>query len=417
MEKGFPYPRGHTGPFSKFLMKWMLLLVLLLTGCRKHFDTPLTVEAYVWQAADKPAVREAMIKSEGLVSLLHVRAAEMRWDGGKFVTQWFIKELPSDDCGLVVRIGASAAGVEWTPERIAEVAAIFKKVAEFSPSEIQCDFDCPQKRLRGYRELLDGLQEAVGDIPVIPTALPSWLAEKDFEKLVEGRTGYVLQVHSLQLPSSPGDPTVIFDSTNARASALKAAQLGVPFRIAMPTYGCEVRFSEEGKVLDVVSEDLTEMSPYVARRSFALADPIASARLISEWKNDRPDGLTGMIWYRLPVEGDRRNWPWETFQLVARGEVSKSLPVIEVSSGTGARDISVANHGQFPIHLPREVAMHQAVVTSDGAGGYIMKREGERVKFLLRGDVWPWLDPGKKIACGWLRLRDGDTHIDWTVKP
>jgi hypothetical protein len=394
-------------------MKWFPAIFLLLAGCREVPLTPLSVEAYVWQAADKPAVRTAMEESEGLVSVLHVRAAEMRWDGGKFVTQWFVKDLPKESCGLVVRIGASASGLEWTPAQVAEVAAVFRKVAELSPSEIQCDFDCPQKRLKGYAVLLEGLEAAVGEIPVLPTALPSWLGEPEMGNLVRDRAGWVLQVHSLQLPSKPEEPTVIFDAEKARLAARKASKLGVPFRIAMATYGCEVRFSEGGKVLDVVSEDMAELTPNVWKRSFALADPVASARLVRDWETNRPEGLTGIIWYRLPVEGDMRNWPWQTFRLVVRGEISEKSPVLEATPGTGARDLSIANHGEFPVRLPREIIVTSKVETGDGGGAYRVERAGEGVKFLLRGDVWPWLDPGKKIASGWLRLPEGKQEIDW----
>lgn len=398
-------------------MKWLPAIFLLLAGCKESPLRPLTIEAYVWQSADKPAVRAAMAISAGLVSRLHVRAAEMRWDGGKFVTQWFVKELPAEGCGLVVRIGASAAGLEWTPGQVAEVAAVFKKAAEFFPSEIQCDFDCPQKRLKGYAVLLKGLEAAVGEIPVLPTALPSWLGEPDFAKLVKGRAGWVLQVHSLQLPSRPEEAPVIFDPAKAQIAALKAAELGVPFRVAMATYGCEVRFGEDGKVLDVVSEDLAELTPNVWKRGFALADPVASARLVREWETDRPKGLEGIIWYRLPVEGDRRNWPWETFELVVRGDISKTEPVLEATPGTGARDLSVANHGKYPVRLPRTIIVKSEVIAADGGGAYRVERAGEGVRFLLRDDVWPWLDPGKRIASGWLRLREGEQEIDWQIAP
>jgi hypothetical protein len=393
----------------------LLPAMLLFAGCKEVPLRPLDVEAYVWQAAEKPAVQEAMVKSESLVSRLHVRAAEMRWDGRKFVTQWFVKKLPVTGCGLVVRIGASASQIEWTPARIAEVAEVFKKTAAFSPSEIQCDFDCPQKRLKSYSVLLDGLQSAVGEIPVYPTALPSWLGEPEMAALVKGRAGWVLQVHSLQLPSLPEEAAVIFDPETASAAALKAARLGVPFRIAMATYGCEVRFGEDGKVIDVVSEDLAELTPAVRRWVFAMTDPVASARMVAAWEKDRPEGLTGIIWYRLPVAGDSRNWPWGTFQRVARGEVSVSLPELESTPGNGARDLTVANHGDFPVRLPLEIIVRSAVVTADGGGHYRVERAGDGVKFLLRSDVWPWLDPGKRVACGWLRLREAGQEIDWVV--
>ena len=108
--------------------------------------------------------------------------------------------------------------------------------AALGPREIQCDYDCPQKRLDGYRRLLDALQASAGSIPVVPTTLPSWQDEPAFRKLVAGRPGYVLQVHSLQLPKQAGQPVVLFDPDTARAAARKAAALGIPFRIAMATY-------------------------------------------------------------------------------------------------------------------------------------------------------------------------------------
>ncbi|MFK7849970.1 MAG: DUF3142 domain-containing protein [Akkermansiaceae bacterium] len=397
-------------------MKWFLVALLLLQGCREASLEPLTVEAYVWQAAGKPAVRTAMDEAVGLVSKLHVRVAEMRWDGEGFSTQWFIDEIPRRGCGLVVRIGSSASGIDWTPTRTEEVAEVFRKVARLSPSEIQCDFDCPQKRLKGYKSLLDGLQDACGNIPVLPTALPSWLDENDFSELVRGRAGWVLQVHSLHLPSGPDEAPVLFDRSKARIAAEKASKLGVPFRIAMATYGCEVRFDREGRVLDVVSEDLTEMNSKVWKRSFALADPVESARLVSEWKQSRPKDLTGLIWYRLPVQGDRRNWPLKTFRSVIHGEVLSSSAVLEATAGHGARDLTVVNHDAFPVALPRKIFIDGEVALADGSRAYQVERIGEGVRFSLRDDVWPWLDPGKEIALGWLRLEEGKQDFDWNFE-
>jgi Protein of unknown function (DUF3142) len=396
-----------------FLRKTALAAMLLMTGCKESPLPPLKVEAYVWQAAQKNAVKDAIAKSNDLVSRLHFRAAEMHWDGKEFQTQWFIKDLPTRDCGLVIRIGASASGLAWTPAQIDEVADVFRKTAAFSPSEIQCDFDCPQKRLNGYSTLLDTLQAAVGDIPIFPTALPSWLTEPEMKILIKDRAGWVLQIHSLELPSSAEDSVEIFDSKKAEAAARKAASFGIPFRIAMATYGCEVRFDADGKILDVVSEDFTEITAAVHHRSFAMADPFASAELVKKWQNHRLRGLSGIIWYRLPVKGDARNWPLETFRLVTRGETSASHPELEAMNGDATRDLSVANHGVFPLRLPREIIVLSAVVAADGGGSYQLEHSGDRVKFLLRTDAWPWLDPGKRIACGWVRLQNNEEKIDW----
>ena len=396
-------------------MKWLALGLLFMTGCQKPARPPLTIEAYVWQSPDRPEVRQAIARSPGVVSRLHVRAAELKWTGGRFETRRALTKLPAPGCGLVVRIGASASQLEWTPEQIEAVANVFREFANLGPSEIQCDYDCPQKRLGRYGMLLDALQSAAGAVPVFPTTLPSWLGEPGFRKLIAGRGGHILQVHSLQLPERSGEPVLIFNPDTARAAAKKTSALHVPFRIAMATYGCEVRFGPDGKVTDVISEDFAGAS--AVERSFALADPLASSRLVREWTENPPEGLIGIVWYRLPVEGDRRNWPWETFKLVIRGEEDHTAPVFEASPGPGARDLSVVNRGRFPVRLPREIRVSSPVTTADGAGAYRLEAREDGLHFLIRSDAWPWLDPGKKIPTGWLRVADESARIDSSINP
>lgn len=403
-------------------MKWLLLpLLVLLAGCQKKpapaTSAPLAVEAYVWQAPDRPGVAQAIEQSKGIIDRLHIRAAELKWNGTRFEIQQPVTKLPAPGCGLVIRIGASASQLEWTPEQIAPVAEIFSKLAKLGPSEIQCDYDCPQKRLGRYRVLLDALHGAAGSVPVVPTTLPSWLEERDFKLLVARRGGYVLQVHSLHLPKKVGDPVEVFSPDTARAAAKKAAALGVPFRIAMATYGCEVRFGPDGKVRDVISEDISSATPTTGPRSYAFADPVQSARLVREWSTNRPAGLTGIVWYRIPVEGDRRNWPWETLRLVARGEEDPTTAVFTATTGPGARDLHVENPGKFPVRLPSAITIHTPVIAADAAGAYRLDDHTDDLRFVLREDIWPWIDPDKKIPTGWLRVSEESIRIDSSITP
>lgn len=397
-------------------MKWLLLFLLPLTGCRQEARRPLTIEAYVWQAADRPAVVEAITRAQPTVSTFHLRAAELRWTGDRFSIERPLTKLPQAHCGLVVRIGASAAGLDWTPEQIEPVARIFRELSALSPTEIQCDYDCPQKRLGRYRILLAALRSAAGKVPVSPTALPSWLGEPAFPGLIEGG-GYVLQVHSLHLPDREGEPVAIFDPVEAMAAARKAATFGSPFRIAMATYGCEVRFDPKGKVVDVISEDADGSPSSPGRRAFALADPNESARLVRGWTANPPAGMTGIIWYRLPIEGDRRNWPWQTFQAVVRGESAVANLDLIASPGPGARDLFLANRGMFPRRLPRKIIVTSPVTAADGAGAYLLESDKDGLHFILREDLWPWLDPDQKIPIGWLRSDDGSASIEWLLPP
>jgi hypothetical protein len=164
---------------------WLCLLPFFLTTCRKESRPVPGIEAYVWQDPDRPAVSSAMQRAAGAIATFHVRAAELRWNGRSFVVERPVSNrLPTPGCGLVLRIGASAAGLEWTDDQVAQVATVVRSLAALSPREIQCDYDCPQKRLNRYRALLGSLQKAAGKVPVVPTVLPSWMDEPDFPQLI-----------------------------------------------------------------------------------------------------------------------------------------------------------------------------------------------------------------------------------------
>lgn len=397
---------------------WPCLLPLVLTACRKESRSAPAIEAYVWQDPDRSEVTEAIQLAKDTVTRFHARAAELRWNGRKFAVERPVgKQLPSPGCGLVLRIGSSASGLDWDPDQIAQVAAVVRSLASLSPAEIQCDYDCPQRRLTRYQTLLDSPQQAAGTVPVVPTVLPSWLDETAFKALVRDRPGYVLQVHSLGLPKHPADPVTLFDPAAARIAVKRASALGVPFRVAMATYGCEVWFDPNGRVIEVVSEDAPSREMVPASRSFAFADPIESSKLVRQWLDDTPDGLRAVIWYRLPIAGDRRNWSWSTLSQVAKGEQAASALRFEGEDHAGTSDLFVVNRGGFPEPLPREIRVTSPVVTADGAGAYRLEPQAGGLRFILRPEIWPWIDPGKKIPAGWLRTPAGEPRIEWHFAP
>ncbi|MES2996785.1 MAG: DUF3142 domain-containing protein [Verrucomicrobiota bacterium] len=402
----------------KIITAAFIAMAVISVGCGKREPAvALTTEAYVWQPAARSEVRQAMAEIGPALDALVVHAAEIRWTGKDFRVERRTKQadLPAN-CGLVVRIGSSAAALDWTPEQIAPVAKLFKELALSRPREIQCDFDCPQKRLAGYRRLLDALSRAAGKIPVVPTVLPSWMEETDFPSLVHGRAGYVLQVHSLHLPRNSSDPARVFDPQGARRAAQTAARFRVPFRIAMATYGCEVWFDDRGKIIDVISED-SPPSVEPAARSFAFADPLASAALVREWRARPPTGLRGIIWYRLPVRGDRRNWPEQTFRKVINGECEPATVVTEYEINDGTTDVFLTNHGAIPAKLPSEIVIGNATIAGDGAGAYEFDSSSGEARLKLHSDVWPWLAPGEKSAAGWVRIANGGERPQFLIKP
>ncbi len=392
----------------------ILGLLLTVSSCKPR-QSPVapTTEAYVWQDPARPEVREAFESTGTSLDVLHFRAAEFRWTGHDFEVGRVISDkLPSPGCGLVVRIGQSAAGLEWDAEQRQAVEDCVASLARLGPREIQCDYDRPQARLGGYRRLLGRLRRVAGEVPVVPTTLPSWLDEEEFAALARESAGYVLQVHSLSLPRTPDDEVVLLDPSLARTSVERAAALGVPFRVAMPTYGCEVWFDSAGKVIEVISEDRAPEGLAPARRAFGYADPATAAALVAEWTANRPSGLTGVVWYRLPIAADRRNWPWPTLEKVMRGEA----PVADLRVETKASDIVLTNHGEAPARLPGRLVARGPVAAADAVGAYRLESGGEETVFRFTENGWPWIEPGQSLVIGWITRRSSDSKLTWVVE-
>jgi len=259
--------------------------------------------------------------------------------------------------------------------------------------------------LADYRRLVMAIKARHPGMRWTITALPSWLGEADCAALFEAADGVVLQVHSLHLPERPELPVVLCDVDAARVAVGRMARMGVPYHVALNTYGCEVFFDEGGKVVEVVSEDVhTRLPGSAVRRSAGISEAVELAMLVEAWRREPPRGLRGVVWYRLPLETDRRNWRWVTWRQVARGVIPQSdLRVVARASGAGVWDVVVENAGERDERLPEWIAAGCGVAAHDGMNGYVANGED---LWLLEDVAWPWLAPGASITMGWVRPDD-----------
>jgi hypothetical protein len=307
--------------------------------------------------------------------------------------------------GAVLRLGASLAGETWSGEALACVLGEVEWLAGCGVAELQLDFDCPQARLGAYRNLLDKVRPRCRGVRLAITALPAWLGEGGAAGLFAACDGVVLQVHSLQLPARPEQAVVLCDPAAARAAVARMAEFGRPFRVALNTYACEVYFDAAGKVVEVVAEDLAAVVPAGAvRRSAGVSDAGVMAALAAEWRRRRVPGLGGLVWYRLPLDSDRRNWRWQTFAKVVRGEAPRSeLACRARLAPAGAWDIVLENRGEQDELLPEFVACGCDPLVFEGLNGYSADTS---TRLRLGSAPWPWLPPGESLVAGWLRTPD-----------
>ncbi len=388
---------------------------------------PLPHQVYLWQHTWGSEVPRSLQRAGGFDRLV-VLAAEVDLSARPprvVRARYDAAALRKDGrpVGLAVRIGRFARPGGGTgsfaeqPEQTAHLARLAARLvaearsAGLSPVEFQLDYDCPESRLADYPVLVRAVKDALAPLPVTLTALPSWLPHRrDLGRLLDTADGWVLQVHALDPPRTT--PTVIelCNPEAARRAVEAAGRFRKPFRVALPTYSYLVAYTPDGALLGVSAEGPLPTWPSGVEVRLARSDPDALAGLLRAWTADRPAALTGVIWYRLPVAGDRLNWPWPTFDAVRAGRAPRhDLQVIHRQSEPGLLEIDLLNRGEaeegWPVRI--EVAWPEGdVLAADGLAGYQVLRTGPR-SLRLERSATPWdrpLGPGARRTVGWVRL-------------
>jgi hypothetical protein len=320
-------------------LRWpVLILSVALAACHEEapIHGPLRQEAYVWQREWSPAVRESIAQATDLAGLV-VLAAEVDL---RPRTPTVIR-IPLDTAtlksygrpvGAAIRVHAIPGRFLDDPRMVDDLRRLVRDVAAesrakaISLAEIQIDYDCPEWKLEDYRGLLVSLRQSAAPVPLTVNVLPVWLYQhRAFRQLLEVVDGYVLQAHSLAPPDNLARKIVLTEPRSALAWVAEAARFGKPFRVALPTYSYQIAFDARGKLIGLLAEGPLVSSTEGITVRAAKSDPQAMAGLVRGWTEKRPKELTGIVWYRLPVEGDRGNWSWATLRTVMAGR--KSLPI------------------------------------------------------------------------------------------
>ena len=278
------------------------------------------------------------------------------------------------------------------------------KAHNLSVSEFQLDFDCAQKNLPDYRAWLQVLRQAIYPTHFVITTLPSWLNDPAFVPLVREADGYVLQVHSVPTSNTQRASTLC-DAILAREWVAKAAKLGLPFSVALPTYRCSAGYNAMGKLLSVAMDSVQPAWPPGTRVLEFAPNVDEMAMLVKEWQQARPPQLREIIWYRLPVATDIRNWRWVTLSAVMSGR--KPLHHLEVlQEGENPIDLSIVNTGEADEQLDSIVTATwngAAMVAADALAGWTVDIANGRAIFRRAAEHQMRLSPGGKRQIGWLR--------------
>ncbi len=423
------------------VLRWgMLLLAPWLggTGCGRHPEVSGEVpqSVYVWQRAWGPAVTNAVRERGASFASVIVLAGEVGWRAGRpELTQVAVDfeacRAARGPVGVALRVGGFAGPFRTNDA----VFALLRDAAVgilgtarrggVAPAEFQLDFDCAESRLGGYRDWVESLRGTLTPTPLHITALPSWLKRREFAGLARAADGYVLQVHSVERPSGPYAPFQLCDPERARLWVDAAARLGVPFRVALPTYGYLVAFDGSGRYLGASAEGPPAARPEGSQLREIGADPVRLGQLVADWTRRRPQAMRGVIWYRLPVEGDRLNWRWPTLAAVMAGRSPQARLFAGPTSGADGRDarlveIQLRNEGDADFGGPASVRVRWGkpgearLVARDAIRGFEAVEVGS-VEILFTNAICR-LPVGSALTIGWMRF-DAEVSLECIPHP
>ena len=410
---------------SSVLMGFGIFLGLLLIA-RQDSSVPteedrLPQQVYVWQRAWNEAVREGMQRSVSEFSRYLLLAAEVGWkrDRLRLIEVDFARDFLtsfSGSLGLAFRIGPYAGQLDeaWQT-RLAEIARSVVTDAKsrgLKVSELQIDFDCPESKLAGYQELIETVQARLPSMRITITVLPAWLDRAAFSDLASLVPGYVLQVHSLHRPRGPDKAFRLCRPKEAKRAVRKAARLGVPFRVALPTYGYRLAFDSEGELVGLTAEGKRIEPPQGGTTRTVRADPALISSLYDAWQTEHPKAMEAIVWYRLPVNTDALNWSWTTLRAVLNdqtlrpeGEVRTGWPEAELV------DLVLTNSGNWDLWFEglsiRVDCNGMNPVAADGLNGFILDdRASNRLIFRPARSRRHRLSPAESLPIGWIRFKE-----------
>lgn len=271
-------------------------------------------------------------------------------------------------------------------------------------TELQLDFDCPASQLRGYASAVGALRAAIKPLPLVITVLPAWLDSSAFANVAANCDRFVLQVHSIPLHNGTGQ-WKLYDPALARKWIERAATYNKRFAVALPTYRCLAAYAPDGHLFGVIMDSVESRWPPDTRlyEIAANADDLADA--IAEWRARRPENFCEVLWYRLPVVTDMRNWRTATLAAVANGRrPQRRLEV--VGRGNNPVDIAVRNAGEADQLLSGKVLVrgNQPAADMDALEGWHIEHRGSDTIFVVNDGATLSLRPGETRNIGWVRL-------------
>ncbi len=316
--------------------------------CRKilfclAFALALTAAAksngfYVWQRVWTPEVTEAVKTARAGERALFVLAGEL-----EVSDVWARVNVPEEvwrDERVTAVLRAPANALE-DAEKLRD--HLQREIAALKTTRVQLDVDVPERKLADYATLLKVLREALPMIELSVTLLPAHLERNEVAAVVREVDYFVVQVHGIEAPRHREEGYALMKRDVARRAVERAKNLGKPFAVALPTYAYVLTFDNAGKFRRLYAEGFPG-----APKGMAAQVAAPDLTLLAEMLDMKMD----VVWFRLPVAGDRWALDMETIRLLENGEIP--TPCLELTSAREEGRLLI--RARFRHQIPLECA-------------------------------------------------------------
>jgi hypothetical protein len=401
------------------------LAIYLLNERLYDEPRPLAQAYYVWQMQWTDPVREAVATAASEADRLMVLVGEVNVVNDSLAItparpDWPALGKERTEVALVLRAGVSL-GALLSGTRQEECAAYLRGVLDDATTAaresgvrvtgVQLDYDCPTSKLGDYKRLLDTLSARRANVEFSITVLPTWIKRWEFAGLVDGLAYYVLQVHSLEIPTSVDRPVVLCDTTRIPGYLRRAAWIGVPFYLALPTYGYRVAFDADGQFTALSAEGPASAWDPSYQVRLVMTDPAEIAAVVRSVMEAPPRGCRGFAWFRLPHSQDELNWSWPTLQAVRDGRVPRTAFEVEIRNPSpGLYEAWLKNVGETRVWSPVAFDVHwdgHRLIAHDTIRGFNGVRDRDTHSIRLVGP--PPHNPESAMAA-WFRTEPEDSQ-------
>lgn len=385
---------------GKQFIKITIIILLFSLAQSTHNNRILPQEVYIWQkkwvASLKPAIEQTT----------------------PYITGWRFLAGEYEPDGQVIY---PIISFEWLQQSHLPLTAVYRfdrlrplpstdeilSLIQNSPvyqnnhiHNIELDLDWPTSKLNLYITLLKSLKEKLPkNIQLNITMIPDWLRSPQFPELSKQVPYLVLQVHSVDNPQ-----TGLFNPENALNYIHKMNRLShCPFYVALPTYGLKIQTSPTGRIYAIEGENNFQTGGFGKE---LYSDPQQIRKLIKELQHNTPALLQGVIWFRLPISNDQRNWSKDTWiAMLCHRPLNGKIITQEIPdpNNPGTIQLNLVNKGNITLPLPKTVPLR--CQTGDGFFPYQLTiNKQNKYELSLTQQTAP-LNTNQQRAIGWMRCK------------